>query len=283
MKISMSQITTMPLPLADDLPAFSRAGFTATELQVDKVNRFIATASVEALVDMLEALKLKPTGAIGLAPSGPALLLARGSVFDEYLKSLREQLELCRRIGIDQIGIGADASKWREEASWQSGAVANIREAAKIADATGVRIGLEFMSLGAPIGPFILDTLSETRKIVGEVDRASVGYNIDLFHHYRGNGTVDELKTVKASDVVGVHVTDVGPGDKPALGDGDRVLPGDGVAPMIGYRDALIGAGYDGYWTLELLNEKLWKLAPEETSRLGLAAMHTFASAPAQN
>lgn len=283
MKISMSQITTMPLPLAEDLPAFSRAGFTATELQVDKVNRYVATASVEALVDLLAELKLKPTGAIGLAPAGPALLLARGSVFDDYLKSLRQQLELCRRIGIDQIGVGADASKWKQEENWQSGAVDNIREAAKIADDTGVRIGLEFMSLGAPIGPFILDTLAETRKIAGEVGRASVGYNIDLFHHYRGNGTVEELKTVNAADVVGVHVTDVGPGEKSALGDGDRVLPGEGVAPMIGYRDALIGAGYDGYWTLELLNEKLWKLDPEETARLGLAAMQAFAAGPAQN
>ncbi|MBN9346571.1 MAG: sugar phosphate isomerase/epimerase [Devosia sp.] len=279
----MSQITTMPLPLVEDLPAFSRAGFAATELQIDKVNRFVATSSVEALIDMLATLKLKPTGAIGLAPSGPALLLARGSVFDEYLVSLRQQLELCRRIGIDQIGIGADASKWKQEDNWRTGAVSNILRAARIADDTGVRIGLEFMSLGAPIGPFILDTLAETREIVAEVDRDSVGYNIDLFHHYRSNGTVDELKTVRAVDVVGVHVTDVGPGDKPTLGDGDRVLPGKGVAPVIGYRDALIGAGYDGYWTLELLNESLWKLDPEETARLGLASMRAFAAASAQN
>ena len=279
MKISMSQITTMPLPLAEDLPAFARAGWTAAELQIDKVNRFVAAASVEALVDMLAQLGIEPTGAIGLAPSGPALLLARGAVFDEYLVSLRQQLELCRRIGIDQIGIGADASKWKGEENWRPAAVRNIREAARIADDTGVRIALEFMSLGAPIGPFILDTLAETRQIVAEVDRASVGYNIDLFHHYRSNGTVDELKTVEARDVVGVHVTDVGPGDKPGLGDGDRVLPGAGVAPMAGYRDALIGAGYDGYWTLELLNEELWTLDPEETARLGMAAMKAFAAA----
>ena len=281
MKISMSQITTMPLPLVDDLPAFAAAGFDAVELQIDKVNRFIATASVEALVDMLAKLGLKPTGAIGLAPSGPALLLSQGDEFATYLTSLRQQIELCRQIGLDQIGIGADATKWKADEAWQANAVRNIREAAKIADDNGVRIGLEFMSLGAPVGPFILETLADTRKLVAEVDRPAVGYNIDLFHHYRGGGTVEELHTVDPRDVVGIHVTDVAPGDKPSLGDGDRVLPGEGVAPLVAYRDALLGVGYGGYWTLELLNEKLWEMNPNDAAKLGMASMQAFAAAPA--
>jgi sugar phosphate isomerase/epimerase len=280
MKISMSQITTMPLPLVDDLPAFAAAGFDAVELQIDKVNRFVATSSVAALVDMLTKLGLKPTGAIGLAPSGPALLLSRGDEFKIYLGSLRLQIELCRQLGLDQIGIGADASKWKADDSWQTNAVSNVREAAKVADDNGVRIGLEFMSLGAPIGPFILDTLAETRKLVSDVDRPAVGYNIDLFHHYRGGGTVGELHTINPRDVVGIHVTDVGPGDKASLGDGDRVLPGEGVAPVLAYRDALLGVGYTGYWTLELLNEKLWTMDPNEASKLGMASMQAFAAAP---
>lgn len=279
MKIAMSQITTMPLPLSADLPAFARAGFAAVELQIDKVNQFVAGASVAALVDLLDELELEPSGAIGLAPPGPALLLARGKEFDAYLGSLRGQLELCRTIGIDQIGIGADAAKWAAEERWERQAVANIREAALIADDLGVRIGLEFMSLGTPIGPFILDSLARTRELVAEVDRPVVGYNIDFFHHYRGGGTVEELTTVDPADLVGVHVTDVGPGDKAALGDGDRLLPGEGGAPVAAYRDALVGAGYQGYWTLELLNEALWKMDPYEASRLGMGAMRAFTAA----
>jgi sugar phosphate isomerase/epimerase len=276
MKIAMSQITTMPWPLGTDLPAFAKAGFRAVELQIDKVNRFVADSSVEALLDLLGELSLKPSGAIGLAPAGPALLLARGETFSAYLKSLRTQFELCRAIGLDQIGIGADATKWKSEENWQRQAVTNIREAARIADDLGVRIGLEFMSLGAPVGPFILDTLAETRELVAEADRSTVGYNLDFFHHYRSGGTIEELQTINPAELLGVHVTDVGPGDKATLGDGDRVLPGDGVAPVLGYRDALLGAGYEGYWTLELLNEPLWKLDPGEASRLGMASMQAF-------
>jgi 2-keto-myo-inositol isomerase len=281
MHIAISQITTMPLPLKEDLPAFSKAGFSAVELQIDKVNRFVATSSADALVELLANLNLKPTGAIGLAPAGPALLLARGETLVDYMRSLRQQLELCRAIGIDRIGIGADAAKWKQEDDWLAKAVANVKEAAKMAEDTGVRIALEFMSLGPPIGPFILDTLAETREIVAEVDRPSVGYNVDLFHHYRSSGTVEELNTLDAADVFGIHVTDIGPGDRPALSDGDRVLPGDGVAPLRAYRDALTEAGYKGYWTLELLNENLWNMDPYEAASLGMAAMRRFAVEPA--
>lgn len=278
MKICMSEITTLPLPLSEDLPAFAKAGFRAVELSIDKTNRFIASSSLERLVGLLSDLEMTATGAIGLAPQGPALLLARGATFDDYLKLLREQFELCRALGIAQIGIGADASKWRDEEVWQPGAVANVKRAAEMAADNGIRIGLEFMSLGAPIGPFILDTLAETKAMVGEVDHPAVGYNIDFFHHYRGGGNVEELATADPARIIGVHVTDVGPRERQALGDGDRVLPGDGVLPVMDYRDALIAAGYDGYWVLELLNEALWKRDAVIVAEMGKRAMDQFAS-----
>jgi 2-keto-myo-inositol isomerase len=251
-KIAISQITTLPAELELDLPAFARAGFTATELSLEKVNRFVAKKSIAALREMLVRLGLKAVGAIGLAPSGPALLLSRGAEFQAYFKSLKEQLELCRALDIDQIGLGADASKWALEDKWQAGAVKNVKLAAQLADDFSMRIGLEFMNLDAPIGPFVLDSLASTRQITEAVAHPAIGIN--------------------------VHVTDVAEGQIQDLADSDRTLPGEGVLPLEDYREVILATGYEGYWTLELLNKDLWLRDARDTAQLGADAMARFAA-----
>lgn len=276
MKISMSEITTLPAPLEEDLPAFAAAGFDAAEIQVAKVQRYLDRHEIGELVDLLAGHGLKATGAIGLAPSGPALLLSRGAQFETYLAGLRREFEICKALGIDNIGIGADASRWVDDPAWQKGAVGNLRRAGRMAADHGLRIGVEFMSLGEPIGPFVLDTLAETRRLVGEANDPAVGVNVDFFHHFRGGGSVAELASLGRGEFVGVHVTDARDMAKSNLGDGDRVLPGDGVIPVGDYCDAIMSTGYDGYWTLELLNEDLWKKPPLDAARIGLASMRAF-------
>ena len=278
MKIAISQITTLPADLEVDLPAFAQAGFTAVELSLEKVNRFVAKKSIPALQEMLAELGLNAIGAIGLAPSGPALLLSRGTEFQSYFRSLKDQLALCRALGINQIGIGADASKWMGEDNWRAGAINNVKLAAELANDFGMRIGLEFMSLDVPIGPFVLDSLVSTQQITEVVAHPAIGINIDFFHHYRSGGSVEQLSKLTETQVVDVHVTDLAGGKILHLDDGARLLPGNGVLPLSQYRDAILATGYKGYWTLELLNKDLWSREVAETARLAADAMTSFAS-----
>lgn len=277
MKISMSEITTLPAALADDLPAFAAAGFADVEIQVAKVQAYLRDHEMGELIDLLQRLNLNAVGAIGLAPQGPALLLSEGGSADSYLAGLRQEFEICRALGIGAIGIGADAARWSDGSPWQSRAIANLRRAGRMAADHGLRIGVEFMSLGAPVGPFVLDTLAETRSLVGEAGDPAVGVNVDFFHHYRGGGTVGELAALDGDEIVCVHVTDCGAGDPETLGDGDRLLPGDGVLRLAAYRDAILGTGYDGFWAIELLNEALWSRPLGEVADVCLARMRTFA------
>jgi sugar phosphate isomerase/epimerase len=97
MKIAISQITTLPVDLELDLPAFAEAGFTAVELSLEKVNRFVAKKSVAALREMLVRLGLTAVGAIGLAPLGPALLLSRGAECELFFQ--RFEIGRIQRLG----------------------------------------------------------------------------------------------------------------------------------------------------------------------------------------
>ena len=126
MKIAISEITTLPAPLEADLAAYSAAGFSAVELSLEKVGRFLATHPIDALQELLHVNRLTAAGAISLAPAGPALLLSRGEQLADYLAELRSELDLCATLGIGVLGVGADARRWLADAAWQAAARDNL-------------------------------------------------------------------------------------------------------------------------------------------------------------
>jgi sugar phosphate isomerase/epimerase len=276
MKISISQLTTYPSPLEADLEAYAGAGFRAVELSLEKVQRFLTGSSLAELAALLERHGLTPSGAVSLAPAGPALLFSSGQSRDDYFRSLRWQLEQCRSLGVAVLGIGADANRWAPGEAWIPSAVHNLRAAADLAEQHGVRLAIEFLSLDAPIGPFALDSLAATLDLIETAADPRLGLSIDFFHHYRAGGSAPELARLSGACIANVHVTDVRAGARVSLGDGDRVLPGEGAAPVMSYRDAIASAGYDGYWTLELLNADLWRLPVQETAGRSARAMERF-------
>jgi sugar phosphate isomerase/epimerase len=78
---------------------------------------------------------------------------------------------------------------------------------------------------------------------------------------------------------VGVHVADW---REPTRGWADRVLPGEGVAPLPEILGALERAGWDGYYDLEVFSDNgtfgnawpdsLWEVPADELARRGREA-----------
>jgi sugar phosphate isomerase/epimerase len=278
MKLCISELTTLPVDLTVDLPAFAGTGWTAVELSIEKADRYLADHSIEELRQLLDASGLRAVAAIGLAPTGPGLFLARGADADRYFASLRRQLAICRDLGIACLGIGADPGNGAANKLWWPGAVENVRHAGELAAEYDVKIGIESLSLGPPIGPFLLESLDETRRFVEAVDHAAVGINFDVFHFIRSGGTVADILATKPGQIVHVHICDLPDMPSEQWEDGHRLMPGAGGLPLAAYGVALREAHYDGYWALELLNEDLWKADPAKVAQIGFASMTAFAA-----
>lgn len=276
MKISISELTTYPANLDDELAAYSEAGFHAVELSLEKIGKYLTGRPTTVLEELLAELGLTASGAVSFAPQGPSMLLSSGAAFDRYLASLRPQLALCENLGIRVVGVGADAERWRLNVDWHPQAIRNLRTAAAVAADHDIRLAIEYLSLGEPIGPFLLDTLAKTKALVDAADHPSLGLCVDFFHHFRGGGTALELGSLSSGEIANVHVTDVKAKVRQALGDADRAMPGAGVAPVANYRDAIIATGYDGYWTLELLDPELWEQDVSVVAGEGVSAMREF-------
>ena len=275
MKICISQITTLPADTEQDLAAFAGAGWTAVELAIGKIEKYLSNHSVEQLKQELDRAGLTPVAAIGLASSEAALLLSTADTIDDYFESLTKQLELCQQLNVQNLGIGAD-HKSLEYSGWQEQAIKNLRRAGDLAQKYDVKIGLEFMSLGPPVGPFVLDTLAATVQLVDEVNHPRIGYNLDLFHHFRGGGTIEEIRSLNIEKLFHVHLCDIPQMPLEQMDDGHRLLPGEGILPIDEIIQILQSKGYDGYYAPELLNQELWDQGPVVTAEKCMKSMEKY-------
>ena len=57
------------------------------------------------------------------------------------------------------------------------------------------------------------------------------------------------------------------------IGDGDRVYPGDGVAPITDIVKGFLQVGATPVLSLELFNKKYWAMPPLEAARIGIEKM----------
>jgi sugar phosphate isomerase/epimerase len=135
----------------------------------------------------------------------------------------------------------------------------------------GISVGLEFIGpktlRDSQKYPFIykmFDMLEMARDI-----GPNAGLLLDCWHWYTSGSTIDELKKLKASDVVHVHVNDAPAGvaiDQQV--DNVRLLPGEsGVIDIAGFLKTLKQIGYDGPVTPEPFKKSLTEL-PSDEARL---------------
>jgi sugar phosphate isomerase/epimerase len=149
----------------------------------------------------------------------------------------------------------------------------------------GIRMGLEFIGpktlRDSGRYPFIwkmFDMLDLGRKI-----GPNVGLLMDCWHWYTSHATLDDLRKLRADDVVYVHVNDAPRGvEIDHQIDNIRDLPGaTGVIDIAGFLGALRDIGYGGPVTPEPFKKELKDL-PSDAARLaavGKAMDDIFAAA----
>jgi 2-keto-myo-inositol isomerase len=99
---------------------------------------------------------------------------------------------------------------------------------------------------------------------------------LDPFHMYTGGSELASLAYLNGANIGIVHVNDY-PAEpaREQITDGERVFPGEGVAPTHAFAALLHRAGYRGYLSLELFIDTYQGQNALHVARRGLAAMQT--------
>ncbi|MDP6063985.1 MAG: hydroxypyruvate isomerase [SAR202 cluster bacterium] len=218
----------------DRYGAAARAGFKAVEYnspyEYDK-ERLAEELNKNGLT---QALFNMPAGDWGAGERGFACLPDRVGEFQETVGSVVEYAPTlgCERVnclsGITPEGVAPD--KLRETL------VSNVRFAAEKLAAVGVTVLLEAINTVDMPG-FYLNTTTQARSIVEEIDLANVGYQYDAYHMQVMEG--DLARTIKSNlDIIG-HIQIA---DNP-----ERHEPGTGEINYPFLLKYLDEVGYDGW------------------------------------
>lgn len=130
------------------------------------------------------------------------------------------------------------------------------------AEPRGVDVGIEFEP------ELLVECTDEALDLVDEVDRDSLGVNLDVGHAVVYGEALPETIRRSAGDITGVHLEDIVGGRR---GKHYHRIPGEGDIDFRAVFDALDDVGYDGFATLELYTY------PDEPDRAAREAYEALA------
>ena len=267
-RFSISQITTLPASFEDDLRAYREAGAEGIGIWEIKLEDGREQEHLAALRES----GLASTSAVPAVPSiapipipGPADAAER---VEAYCAGLRRLQPFEPSAVVLLTGSGE-----------RSEIVDGLRTIASEARLLGLRIALEPYSRHGGDEWTIVSTIPDAVGLLEEAGVADdVGLLFDVWHLWDCEGLEEQVEA-EIGRIAGVHVNDV---RRPTRSFADRVLPGDGVADVPRMLAALDGAGWDGFYELEIFSDNgafghafpdsLWDVPAPELARRGREA-----------
>jgi 2-keto-myo-inositol isomerase len=262
MKPCISQATTLSTPFELDIEAYGRAGWSAVELWLTKLETYLQAHTLDEARALLEENQVR---AVAAASQG-GLLLSKDAERAEHWDLFRRRLDLLAQLEVPILVVAADFV--RELVPEDYGrAAASLIEASELARDAGVRLALEFQH-----GSTICTSLDTALALVGQ-GGGNVGVCLDLFHYYTGPSKFEDLAYLSPENLAWVQVCDLSGVPRELAGDADRILPGEGDFQIEPILDHLASIGYDGYVSLEVLNPQLWAIPADRVADAGRQAM----------
>ena len=152
--------------------------------------------------------------------------------------------------------------------------VENFRVACEAVAERGITLAFEFLAKLRAAGNLATGLLiveeaglpNAKLLIVEEAGLPNAKLLIDTAHLLASGSSVEELAETPVERIALIHFQDIAAGSQDTTGEKDRMIPGEGAAPLRRFVQILQEKGYDGYYSMELLGEEG---DPLETARRG--------------
>ena len=144
-------------------------------------------------------------------------------------------------------------------------------EALEMGRSMGVQPLLELWGTHPVLGP--LKNGIYVTVAAGQPDASLL---LDVFHIYKSGTPFTSLKQINGGALHVIHINDYPQAADPStLNDGNRVYPGDGVAPFREILRDLRDNGFRGCFSLELFNKEYWAKNADDNLKTGLEKIRT--------
>jgi 2-keto-myo-inositol isomerase len=258
--LNTSTIRGNNLDIVAVVDAATKAGFHAIEPWIMEIDRY--TSNGGALKDL------------GKRIADAGLTVEDAIAFNSFLddddarraaamEKLKVDMDKVAQIGGRRIA--APPGNNRAAVSLDN-AARYYREALEMGEKMGVQPLLELWGTHPVFGP-----LSHGIYVTVAAGRADASLLLDVFHLYKSGTPFTSLKQINGASLHVMHLNDYPQAaDSSTLNDGNRIYPGDGVAPLRQILRDLRDNGFRGYLSLELFNRDYWARSADENLKTAM-------------
>lgn len=227
------------------LRAIAAAGFDGAEIfENDLLSSHLSAREIAALMgDIgLACTMFQPFRDLEGLPDAQ-----RARAFDR----LERKFDVMEELGTDLLLVCSSCSPLAE--GDRDRLVADLVEAGERAGQRGLRIGYEALAWGRHVNDH-----RDAWGLVRDVDHPAIGLVLDSFHSLARRIPSSSIGDIRPEKLFIVQVADAPLLDMDYLGWSRhfRAMPGQGDFPLDDWAGAIRKIGYDGYWSLEIFNDR---------------------------
>jgi len=260
-----STIRGQNLALDKEIEITAKAGYSGIEPWVHKIHEYAgAGGNLKDLRKRISDLGLTVESAISFFQ----WIIDDDERRAKGFEQAKRDMEILAQIGGKRIAA-PPAGATREPGLDLMKAAERYRQLLELGDKIGVVPQIELWGSSKN-----LHRLGQCMFVVIESGHPKACFMPDVYHIYKGGSDFTGLKQLSAHAIQVLHMNDY-PADPPRdrIGDRDRVMPGDGIAPITQILRDLCAVGNRAVLSLELFNPDYWKQDPLEVAKIGLTKM----------
>lgn len=253
------------LPITQLIDLVAEAGYDGIEVWIDDLDRHVDQGgTLQELKARCDDKGLRVESAIAFAN----WLAEDPEQARQAQERAKQDMEKVATVGGACIAAPPAGHNDRPITDWEL-AAERLDQLAAIGKQTGVQPQLEVWGFSQCLG-----NLSEAVRLASLAKSTDFGILLDVYHLYKGGSPFESLRLVSGTCMKLFHMNDYPamPG-RDEISDGDRVFPGDGVAPMDDILRTLVRTGFGGALSLELFNREYWEQDPRWVVQTGLKRM----------
>jgi 2-keto-myo-inositol isomerase len=257
MTLAIHQNTSAVAGYRKSLEGWARAGIKNVEITAQLLDDFLKTDSLAAAGRVLTDNGLTPVS----CACGVNNLWEPNPNHAAAIENLKKRCEMLATLGLKRFYAPVTATSKFTQDDLPAG-VENMRKVGDVAkqfDMTGMAEFTRASTFIATLGTMI--------KMIHQTAHPQMRMLFDCYHFWSGQSKFEDLDLVKPGDIGHVHFQDVPDMPRELLDQTTRVIPGDGVTPLVKILRKLAEKGYAGPLSVELFLPKFQQGDPYEIAR----------------
>ncbi|HEV3331266.1 MAG TPA: sugar phosphate isomerase/epimerase [Bryobacteraceae bacterium] len=256
MVLSLHQNTSVAAGYRKSLEGWAKAGVKNVELTDRLLDEFLKTDDLAAARRVVTDLGLTPVSCASVLPDFWIPNPNRAAALETWKK----RCEQFSSFGLTKIYCPAVTSRKVTMEDYK-GAVDCIREGGEAAKQFKMTAMIEFARNSS-----FISTLTTSLDLIRKAAHPNVQPMLDCYHFWSGLSKFEDLDLLHPGELAHVHFQDVPDVPRELLDNTTRLIPGDGVSPLVRILRKLAEKGYSGALSVELFLPEFTQGDPAEVA-----------------